>query len=51
MEKLARLADVSMHTIANIEHGAGARLSTMHRIAVALDVRVDDLVEDVEAVS
>lgn len=47
MEKLARLCDVSLATIGNIEHGAGAKVETMRRIAVALDVTIDDLLEEV----
>lgn len=46
-EKLARLADVSSNTIFNIEAGTqdNPTIDTLRKIAVALNVGVDDLIK------
>jgi transcriptional regulator with XRE-family HTH domain len=47
-EKLARLADISLNTLTKIESGFTKRpsLQAIHKIARALDIRLDKLVED-----
>lgn len=47
LEKLARLADLSFPTIAKIESGEtpNPTIETIKRIASALEVSIDDLVE------
>lgn len=46
-DKLSKLAGVTLHTIAKIETGSTAdpRIETLRKIAVALDVSVDDLIQ------
>jgi len=47
-EKLARLADISLNTLTKIESGFTKRpaIQTIHRIAKALGISLDRLVED-----
>jgi transcriptional regulator with XRE-family HTH domain len=47
-EKLARLTDISLNTLTKIESGFTKRpsIQTIHKIAKALDVSLDKLVED-----
>ncbi len=47
-EKLARLAEVSYNTVVKIESGESKNptIQTMHGIAKALNIRVDDLLEE-----
>ena len=42
-EELAEKASVGVATIARIEAGQGARLSTLRKLAQALDVTADEL--------
>ena len=42
-EELAEKAGVGVATIARIEAGQGARLSTLRKLAQALDVTADEL--------
>ena len=44
-EKLAAKAGVSLSTVLRIEQGAGAHLSSLRKIAGALDVTVSELVD------
>jgi DNA-binding XRE family transcriptional regulator len=46
-DKLSKLADVTFHTIAKIESGATPNpgIETVNKIAKALDVTVNDLLE------
>lgn len=46
-EKLARLADISLNTLTKIESGFTKRpsIQTIHKIARALGVSLDELVE------
>jgi len=46
-EKLARLTDISLNTLTKIESGFTKRpsIQTIHRIAKALEVSLDELVE------
>ena len=46
-EKLARLTDISLNTLTKIESGFTKRpsIQTIHKIAKALDVSLDELVE------
>jgi len=47
-DKLSKLAGVTLHTITKIESGATAdpRIDTIKNIAIALDVKVDDLIKE-----
>jgi transcriptional regulator with XRE-family HTH domain len=47
-EKLARLTDISLNTLTKIESGFTKRpsIQTIHKIARALEVSLDKLVED-----
>lgn len=47
LEKLARLADVSLNTIVKIENGANHNptIETLIKVAKALEVEVDDLIK------
>jgi transcriptional regulator with XRE-family HTH domain len=47
LEKVARLADVSLNTIVKIENGVNQNptIDTLSKIATALDVGVDDLIQ------
>lgn len=46
-DKLSKLADVTLHTLTKIESGAtpDPRIETLRRIAKALNVGVDDLIQ------
>ena len=46
-DKLSKLADVTHTTLAKIESGLNENptIETLHRIAKALDVKVDDLLK------
>lgn len=46
-EKLARLTDISLNTLTKIESGFTKRpsIQTVHKIAKALDVSLDNIVE------
>ena len=46
-EKLARLADISLNTLTKIESGFTKKpsIQTIHKIAKALGISLDDLVE------
>ena len=46
-DKLSKIADVTLHTITKIESGAtpDPRIETLRKIAVALGVKVDDLLK------
>jgi len=46
-DKLSKLADVTHTTLAKIESGLNENptIKTLHRIAKALDVKVDDLLK------
>jgi len=46
LEKVARLADLSLNTIVKIENGVNKNptIETLTKIAKALDVGVDDLI-------
>lgn len=46
-DKLSKIAEVTLHTIAKIESGAtpDPRIETLKKIANALDVKVDDLIK------
>jgi len=46
-DKLSKMADVTLHTIAKIETGStpDPRIETLRKIADALNVRVDDLIK------
>lgn len=47
LEKVARLADLSLNTIVKIENGVNKNptIETLTKIAKALDVGVDDLIK------
>ena len=47
-EKLARLTDISLNTLTKIESGVTKRpaIQTVHKIAKALGISLDKLVED-----
>lgn len=47
LEKIARLADLSLNTIVKIENGVNTNptIETLQKIAKALDVSVDDLLK------
>ena len=47
LEKVARLADLSLNTIVKIENGTNQNptIDTLSKIAKALDVGVDDLIQ------
>lgn len=47
LEKVARLADLSLNTIVKIESGVNQNptIETLTKIAKALEVRVDDLIK------
>ena len=47
LEKIARLADLSLNTIVKIENGVNQNptIETLTKIAKALDVGVDDLLK------
>lgn len=47
LEKVARLADLSLNTIVKIEGGANINptIDTLSKIAQALEVKVDDLIQ------
>ena len=47
LEKVARLADLSLNTIVKIENGVNQNptIETLTKIAKALDVGVDDLIK------
>ena len=47
LEKVARLADLSLNTIVKIENGTNKNptIETLTRIAKALEVGVDDLIK------
>lgn len=47
-EQLAKLAGVGTVTVARIEGGQGARLSTLRKLADALDVTPDQLLGEDE---
>lgn len=46
-DKLSKLAGMTFHTIAKIESGAtpDPRIETLRKIAIALNVGVDDLIK------
>jgi transcriptional regulator with XRE-family HTH domain len=47
LEKVARLADLSLNTIVKIENGVNQNptIETLTKIAKALDIEVDDLIK------
>jgi transcriptional regulator with XRE-family HTH domain len=47
LEKIARLADLSLNTIAKVENGVNTNptIETLTKIAKALEVGVDDLIK------
>ncbi len=47
LEKVARLADLSLNTIVKIENGVNQNptIETLTKIAKALDIGVDDLIK------
>ena len=47
LEKIARLADLSLNTIVKVENGVNTNptIDTLTKIAKALEVGVDDLIE------
>ena len=47
LEKIARLADLSLNTIVKVESGVNQNptIKTLQKIAKALDVSVDDLLK------
>lgn len=47
LEKVARLADLSLNTIVKIENGANQNptIETLTKIAKALGVKIDDLIK------
>lgn len=47
LEKIARLADLSLNTIVKIENGVNQNptIETLIKIAKALEVKVDDLIK------
>lgn len=46
LEKVARLADLSLNTVVKIENGVNQNptIETLSKIAKALDVSIDDLI-------
>ena len=48
LERIARLADLSLNTVVKIENGVNSNptIETLTRIAKALEVGVDDLIKD-----
>jgi len=46
-DRLSKLADLSLNTIVNIESGGNSNptIETLNKIANALDVKVDDLIQ------
>jgi transcriptional regulator with XRE-family HTH domain len=46
LEKVARLADLSLNTIVKVEHGVNKNptIETLTKVAKALDAGVDDLI-------
>ncbi len=46
LEKVARLADLSLNTIVKIENGVNQNptFETLQKIAKALDIKMDDLI-------
>lgn len=47
LEKVARLADLSLNTIVKIEGGTNKNptIDTLSKIATALEVKIDDLIQ------
>ncbi|MFZ4499870.1 MAG: helix-turn-helix domain-containing protein [Minisyncoccia bacterium] len=47
LEKIARLADLSLNTIVKVENGVNQNptIETLTKIAKALEVKVDDLIK------
>jgi len=47
LEKVARLADLSLNTIVKIENGVNQNptIDTLSKIAKALEIKVDDLIQ------
>ena len=47
LEKVARLADLSLNTVVRLESGINKNptIDTLTKIAAALDVRIDDLMK------
>ncbi len=47
LERVARLADLSLNTIVKIENGANKNptINTLSKIAKALEIGVDDLIQ------
>ncbi len=47
LERVARLADLSLNTIVKIENGANQNptINTLSKIAKALEIGVDDLIQ------
>ena len=47
LEKVARLADLSLSTVVKIEDGTNQNptINSLSKIAVALEVKVDDLIQ------
>ena len=47
LEKVARLADLSLNTIVKIENGVNQNptIDTLSKIAKAFEIRVDDLIQ------
>ena len=47
LEKIARLADLSLNTIVKVENGVNQNptIETLQKIAKALEVEVDDLIK------
>jgi len=47
LEKVARLADISLNTVVKIEGGTNQNptIDTLSKIAKALEVKVDDLIQ------
>ena len=45
-EKLAQAADISKQTVVNIENGADANVSTIRKLATALNVPIAALLEE-----
>ena len=46
LRKLALLADMEHHQILHIESGSDVKLSTIHKLAKALDVPLKDFFEE-----
>ena len=47
LRKLALLADMEHHQILNIERGADVKLSTIQKLAKALEVPIRDFFEEI----